>query len=369
MTIFTNATIFNGQVFEANKTVAVQQHKIISCSHNTTTENVMDMQSDYLVPAFIDVQLYGGNGQLFSEHPSVAALQATYAFALAGGATQILPTVATNSFEKMVQAIEAVRAYQQMGLPGVVGLHLEGPYINPIKKGAHMENHIAIPTVRAVSELLHEGKDIIKMITLAPEVCSDIIIEMIQKAGIIISAGHSNATYQQAINAFDKGIHTATHLFNAMSPLHHREPGLAGAVMDAENVSCSVVADGYHVDYAAIRIAKKIMKDRLFLITDAVTTNTTGAYQHQLQGNKYVVADGTLSGSSLTLLQAVKNCVTHVGIGLEEALRMASLYPAKVLAIDNSFGKIKEGYAAEMLWLTKELELKGVYTNGNFTKY
>ncbi|MFT4022399.1 MAG: amidohydrolase family protein [Flavihumibacter sp.] len=187
----------------------------------------------------------------------------------------------------------------------------------------------------------------VKLMTIAPECFSPESLGYLQSTGIILSLGHSNASYEQAMAAFDRGIPLATHLYNAMSGLQHRAPGVVGAVFDHPRVMASVVADGYHVDAAAMRIAKKIMGDRLFLITDAVTQNTEGDYRHILSENRYVMPDGTLSGSALTMYKAVRFCVEQVGIGYDEALRMASMYPARALGIDAYHGKIAPGYWSE----------------------
>ena len=237
------------------------------------------------------------------------------------------------------------------------GLHIEGPWINKEKRGAHIESFIHAPQKDEVIELLEYGKAVIKMITLAPEICSVEIVDLIKDYGIIISAGHSNATYAEAAIAFKKNIHVATHLFNAMSALHHRQPGLPAAIMLDSSVVASIVADGYHVDFEMISLAKKIMGERLFLITDAVTETKEGPYQHEKDGDKYV-ANGILSGSALTMIKAVKNCVDKCNISLEEALRMASLYPAKVLHLDNKTGKIEPGFNADFVLLDEELEVK-----------
>ena len=195
------------------------------------------------------------------------------------------------------------------------------------------------------------GKDVIKIITIAPEVCSDEVIQFLQAHNIIISAGHSNAAYHQAIQSFNKGINTATHLYNAMSPLQHREPGMVGAIFNHPTVMSSIVPDGYHVDFAAVKIAKKIMKERLFVITDAVTETSEGLYPHHLAGDRYE-SNGILSGSALTMMKSVKNLVQHCDIELDEALRMCSLYPAQVLGLGD-LGKIENGYQASFI------ELKG----------
>jgi N-acetylglucosamine-6-phosphate deacetylase len=197
------------------------------------------------------------------------------------------------------------------------------------------------------------------MITLAPEVCSEEVIDFILSRGIIISADHSNATYAEGKAGFARGIQLATHLFNAMSSLKHREPGLPAAIMDDEKVMASIIPDGHHVDYAMIRIAKKIMKERLFVITDAVTETGSGAYPHQLAGDKYE-ASGILSGSALTMIKALKNLVDHAGIELGEAIRMCSLYPARAIGRDQELGMISPGYICKMVVLDEKLEIADV---------
>ncbi|HEY0677099.1 MAG TPA: N-acetylglucosamine-6-phosphate deacetylase [Chitinophagaceae bacterium] len=373
-TVLYNGRIFTGDEFLEDAVVEVQQSTIISVGEKKAAVldmpmgNEINLEGGLLVPAFIDIQLYGGNGKLFGEHPSLDALNATVEYSRSGGATLILPTVATNSQEIMIAAIEAVREYWQKGLTGVAGLHLEGPYINPLRRGAHIPEHIRKPSVKDVEELLRPGMGVIKMMTLAPEVCTPQIISYLQEHGVIVSAGHTNATFSEAMEAFDGGIKLATHLFNAMSPLQHRAPGMAGAIMHHPDVNASIIPDGHHVDYPVIAIAKKVMGERLFIITDAVTENTSGVYQHRLQGDKYVMPDGTLSGSALTMLKAVKNCIEHAGIAEDESFRMASLYPARVLSMHQRLGRIAKGFDAEMVWFDKDFQLKGIFTNGSFTR-
>jgi len=200
------------------------------------------------------------------------------------------------------------------------------------------------------------------MITIAPEVCSTEVVKLIQSHGIVISAGHSNATFAQASAAFAKDIVTATHLYNAMSPLQHRAPGMVGAILHDEKVRCSIVADGYHVDFPAISIAKKVMQERLFFITDAVTETATGYYPHQLVGDKYE-SEGILSGSALTMAKCVKNGVEEAGIELSEALRMASLYPAQVMNLDGTMGRIAVGYESAFVVMNDNLEAVQVVCN------
>jgi N-acetylglucosamine-6-phosphate deacetylase len=187
------------------------------------------------------------------------------------------------------------------------------------------------------------------------------VLDLLLASGVVLSAGHSNATCAAATSAFDQGISAVTHLFNAMSPLHHREPGLVGAAFCHAGVAASIIPDGHHVDFTAIRIAKELMKDRLFAITDAVTETTEGPYRHHLVGDKYECA-GTLSGSAISMYDAFMNLVNKTGIEVEEALRMCSLYPARVLGIQHLYGKIAPGFAAQFLVLNKQLGLVEVIT-------
>ena len=202
------------------------------------------------------------------------------------------------------------------------------------------------------------------MMTLAPEVCDTEIIELLMQNGIIVSAGHTNATYVEAKNKFAIGIPTSTHLFNAMSPLQSRAPGMVGALYNDDKIKASIVADGIHVDFAAVSISKKIMGERLFFITDAVTATSQGAYQHVFTGDRYTLPDGTLSGSALTMMKCVSNAVNHCGISLDEALRMASTYPAQLLTGNKILGKIAKGFTADFVVFDDALNVNQVITNG-----
>jgi N-acetylglucosamine-6-phosphate deacetylase len=360
VTAYVAEKIFTGDEWLTGKCVLVNEDGIIESiiSEEDIPGGAIKIfkQSCFIAPAFIDAQIYGAHGSLLAVEPTVATLEKTLSYCIQGGANHFQPTVATNTYDIFFKCIDAVKEYWNAGKQGVIGLHIEGPWISKAKRGAHIEALIHSPTLKEAKELLEYGKGVITMITIAPEVCSDEVIELIQSYGVVISAGHSNAAYQQAIEGFNKGIPAATHLYNAMSPLQHREPGMVGAIMEHDKVMCSIIPDGYHVDFAAISIAKKVMKERLFIITDAVTETREGYYPHQKEGDKYV-SNGILSGSALTMATAVKNCVEKVGIELDEALRMASLYPAKVLGLDNQLGRIKKGYKAELIFLDKALNV------------
>jgi N-acetylglucosamine-6-phosphate deacetylase len=310
-----------------------------------------------IAPAFIDLQIYGGNGKLFSHSLDEESLEATRTYCASGGCSHFMITMATNSMEKIFQGIETAGTYLASGKKGLLGLHLEGPWISPAKKGAHIEAYIKKPTRAEVDALLERGKGILRMITLAPEQCDDEIIQLLLDNGILVSAGHSNANYKRASEVFSLGVPAATHLFNAMSPLQGREPGMVGAIYDDPRVMSSIICDGVHVDFTSVRISKKIMGQRLFFITDAVTEIREGNYQHIFQGNRYTLPDGTLSGSCMTMMSTCRNAVTESGISLEESLKMCSLYPANLLK-DPWLGRIEAGQPADFNIINKKtLEL------------
>ncbi|MET6998905.1 N-acetylglucosamine-6-phosphate deacetylase [Chitinophaga defluvii] len=349
--VYLNARIFTGEQFITGHAVITDNGHItgvVPVAEIKADDNVVDLQGAMLAPALIDLQIYGGNGLLYSAHPSVEALSATNDYCRAGGAAHFMITIPTISREIMEAAIVMVRTYWQQGGKGLLGLHLEGPFLNEEKKGAHASKYIKVPTQQDIDWII-QNNDVVKIITMAPENCTPAQIKALRTAGVVVSGGHSNATYEQATAGFNAGIDAATHLFNAMSPLQSRAPGIVGAIYDHDRVCSSVVVDGIHVDFAAVRISKKIMGQRLFLITDAVTSSTTGDYQHTLKNGHYATTAGILSGSSLTMLKAVHNCVEKVGIPLEEALRMGALYPARVIGREDVMGRIAPGYQADMV--------------------
>ncbi|RYZ00253.1 MAG: N-acetylglucosamine-6-phosphate deacetylase [Chitinophagaceae bacterium] len=310
-----------------------------------------------LVPAFLDLQVYGAGGRLFAAYPDAESLRVLEAECRRGGAALALPTVATNTPEVVRRCLEAFRNYKEAGGIFLPGLHLEGPWIHPERRGAHIEACIHPPTMPEVVALLEAGRGIIRMITLAPERCDAALIRYIQEQGITVSAGHSNATFEEAAAAFDAGIGAVTHLYNAMSGLQHRAPGLVGAAFLHHRVRASIIPDGLHVSWEALRIAKRQLGDRLFAITDAVTETDTGAYPHTLTNGDHYTANGILSGSALTMHKAFQNLVRHAGIAPEEALRMCGRYPAEVLGLEKELGLLQPGSRAAMLVLDAHWEL------------
>ncbi len=359
--------IFTGREIQTGKAILVRQGKVVdmvAVSAIPADFRQRELPGYLLAPAFIDLQIYGGNGRLFSAELTTEALEAVYEYCLQGGCTQFLITLATNSTERFIRGMDVARDYRAGGGKGLLGVHLEGPYINPAKKGAHIEKFIKKPTTAELSYLLEKGKDLLRMMTLAPECCDPASIEMLLGHGIIVSAGHSNASYDEATNGFYQGITAATHLFNAMSPLQGREPGLVGAVYDHNDVRSSIVCDGVHTDYASVRISKKILQERLFFITDSVAEVQYGEYVHVFKGDRFTLPDGTLSGSTLTMIQAVRNGVEKVGIPLPEALRMASLYPASLMGLQDRWGMIQPGSCADFIVLDEQLNLLEVLVGG-----
>ena len=357
--VFTNATIYSGNEILSGIAILTSDGKIEGFVYDNDIPSgytIVDLKGNNIAPALIDLQIYGGNGYLFSADPSIEAIEATNNYCREGGATGFLLTVATNSDEIMSKAISVAKKYLKEGGNGMLGLHLEGPWINPEKRGAHLLEYIHSPTMEEAKKIIDETEGIVKIITLAPEMVDEAIVDYLQANKIVVSAGHTNATYKQAIKGFQK-IKVATHLFNAMSQFQSREPGMVGAIYNHSTACCSVVADGIHVDFAAIRISKKIMEERLFLITDAVAETTAGPYQHIFKNDRYVIPDGTLSGSSLTMMKAVKNCVEYLGIELKEALRMASLYPARILGIENEIGLIERNFNSSFVVFDKEINV------------
>ncbi|TKC12856.1 N-acetylglucosamine-6-phosphate deacetylase [Pedobacter polaris] len=362
MIAITNSRFFRDNELIANQTILINEGKIVAFTDGTIPNGceVIDAEQDYLVPGFIELQIYGSGGNLFSAYPTAATLAQMDEDLISKGTTNFLACVATNATEIIHQAIEAAKAYRSQA-KGFMGLHLEGPYLNAKRRGAHVAEFIKKATLEEVQSLLEKADGVIKMMTIAAELQDDEVIQLLLNNGIVLSMGHSDATFEQATLAYNKGITTTTHLFNAMPSIHHRQPNLPTALFNHPTAMASIIADGSHVDFEIIKMSQKLMQDRLFLITDAVTACNIGPYQHQLLGDKFITPDGTLSGSNITMVQAVQNCVNYCNIPIAEAIKMASLYPAKVMGQQNNKGKIEIGYNADLLLLSSELNLKHVF--------
>lgn len=359
--LITNGTIAQGKaiLIEGGQIKAIVAEADIPADTNKS-----DLNGNYLAPGLIDLQIYGSGGKLFAGTPEVAALQRMEDDLVNQGTTGFFATIGTNTNEIVEAGIAAAKTYRGNARGNFWGVHLEGPYLNPAKKGAHPAKFIKKATLAEVKGWVESADGVITMMTIAPELQDQEVINYLHAQGIIISSGHSNATYEQGKSFLNKPIPAVTHLFNAMPQMHHREPGYIPAIFE-EKPYTSIVADGNHVDWPMIRLAKRELGDKLFLITDAVTAATTGAYQHRLEGDKYVMPDGTLSGSSLTMLKAVQNCVEKAGIDLAEAINMASLYPAQ-LAKQSKKGQVAEGFDADFIVFNNVFETQQTILAGDF---
>lgn len=349
-------TIYSNQEIFYNQTVLVEDGIATNLNAVEIPSDAKILNCDLLCPGFLDLQIYGAGKTMFSADLDYESLEEMEIELLKQGCTGFLATLATNSDEVFFKAIEVAKTYQPK-IGNFLGLHLEGPFINPQKRGAHIASHIKKVSLKSVEEIIARAEGIVKMMTLAPELVSDDIIDLLRSENITLSAGHSMANFEEGISFFEK-ISAATHLFNAMPSLHHREPGMMGAIFNKKPYT-SIIADGIHVNFEMISIAKKLLGDRLFLITDAVTSCNHGPYQHVLNQNHYTMPDGTLSGSALTMLFAIKNCVQKVGITIAEAIRMASAYPAKLLSNEN-YGHLNVGQPANLVLMDGDLNLKHV---------
>ncbi len=358
-TTFYNCQLYTGDQVLSGASFTVEQGRIQSIG---TVDNLpsgaqlVDLGGMSVAPALMDLQIYGGGGKLFNNEPSAESIHATWEEVRAGGAAHFQITLSSSPLNTIREAIDACREYWAQGGNGLLGLHLEGPYFNPEKRGAHPLEFIRTPTRTELLELLEYGEGVLNYLTLAPEMIATEDLDFLLSSGVHLSAGHSNATYQQGMAGFQRGIGRATHFYNAMSPLQGRFPGMVGAILDARPFT-SIIVDGVHCDFAAVRIAKRILQEKLFLITDAVTESRTGRYQFQFKEDRYVDADGTLSGSSLNMWKAVQNTVREVGIPLDEALRMASVYPAEAIGRAAQTGKLAPGYPAQWILFDNQLEL------------
>jgi N-acetylglucosamine-6-phosphate deacetylase len=363
-TALINATIYTGSETLAGKAILIKNDRIESIVDPVSLPGngeVIDCEGNYVSAGFIDLQIAGSGGYLFSIKPSAESLNVITESIVKSGTTGFLIVVPTNTFETYHKVIKILKHNPH---PAVLGLHLEGPYINPVRRGAHLEKLIKKPQIKEIQELIAKAEGVVRMVTVAPEVCDDNFIRFLTDNGIVVAAGHSNANYDEALAGFRSGIKTVTHLFNAMSPMHHRDPGLPGAAFESHNANASIVADGIHVHYGAVSIAKKIMKERLFLVSDAVEENVDGIYpNHIRQKDRFTLPDGTLSGSLLTMMKAVRNCVENTGIPVEEALRMASAYPAGVMNITEK-GRIAPGIKADLVVFDKNYEIRDVFIEG-----
>ncbi|KKD01040.1 N-acetylglucosamine-6-phosphate deacetylase [Photobacterium halotolerans] len=375
MYALTNCRIFTGSDVLNNHAViidGVNIHAVCPEAELPADMPTQDLDGANLSPGFIDLQLNGCGGVMFNDEITADTIQTMHLANLKSGCTSFLPTLITSSDEDMKAAIKAARDYQAHYQNQSLGLHLEGPYLNVMKKGIHSVEHIR-RSDEAMITTLCENADIITKVTLAPELTPAEHIERLAEAGIVVSAGHTNATYAEARKGFAAGVTFATHLFNAMTPIAGREPGMVGAIYDTPEVYTGIIADGFHVDYANIRIAHRIKKEKLILVTDATAPAGADIDHFIFVGKKVYYRDGkcvdengTLGGSALTMIEAVQNSVEHVGIALDEAIRMATLYPARAIGMDKTLGAIKKGMVANLAIFDRDFRVRATVVNGKY---
>lgn len=323
-----------------------------------------------LAPGFIDIQVNGGGGVLLNDDPTVAGIRRIAAAHRRYGTTGLLPTLITCDVEVMEALAAAARAALQV--PGVLGFHLEGPALNKARKGIHLESPIRVPDARDLAAIKSFAGCGRSLVTLAPECAPPALIEDLVVAGLRVAAGHSEATAAQISQAADRGVTGVTHLFNAMSQLTARAPGVVGAALDDERLFAGMICDGLHVDPLSLRLAFRCKgPDRLMLVTDAMPLVGSAQQNFMLQGRQITLKDGrltgpdgTLAGAHLTMMDAVHNAVAWLGIDLSDALAMASRTPAMFLGLGRELGAVVRGYRADLVAFNDRFEVIETWIGG-----
>ncbi|MDD3224551.1 MAG: N-acetylglucosamine-6-phosphate deacetylase [Clostridium sp.] len=346
--------------------------KIIDASDFKTDEvEIIDASNNYVSPGFIDLHIHGSGGKDAMDG-DVNALETISKYICRNGVTAFLPTTMTMSKDKIYKALDAIRKAKNMTLKGadIVGAHLEGPFISEKYKGAQKKDYILKPDY----DFIKDYKDIIKIITMAPEEDTDFkFIKAVKKnTDIVLSIGHSNADYNTAVEAIKNGMTHITHLFNAMTSLNHRKPGVVGAALNSDAV-CELICDKIHINPAVFNIVTKIKDtDKVVLITDCMRAGGLKDGVSELGGQKVIVKDnsarledGTLAGSILNLNKAIKNIFENTSLNLNEAVNMASLNPAREIKIDREKGSLKEGKDADITIFDKNFEVIKTIVGGN----
>ena len=331
----------------------------------------VDLEGQLLLPGFIDVQVNGGGGVLFNDDPSLASIRAIGAAHRRFGTTGFLPTLISDDLDTIAQAIAAVQGALDSGLPGVLGIHIEGPFLNWARRGVHDPKHLRLLDTSLVSLLcgLRSGRT---LLTLAPEMTTNDMIAKLAAGGLLISAGHSDASYQETTAAIKHGVRGFTHLFNAMARLEPRQPGIVGAALYDADTWCGIIVDGHHVDPVMLKLALRCKRhDRFMLVTDAMPPVGSSEPSFVLQGKTITVADGmcrddkgTLAGTALDMATAVRNAVSMLDLDLVEAARMASEYPAEFLGLSHELGRIAPGYRANLVQINDSFEVRRTWIDG-----
>ena len=348
--------IFTGSEWIRDKSIVIEDGRIAKIAPG----NGEGVKNGFLCAGFVDLQLYGGGGKLFSNQATTECITSTFEEHIKTGTVAFQITLNCSPKNTMSQAIQACKNYQGKGL---VGLHLEGPFFNPVRRGAHQEAFIQKPDLAFIESLISETNGLPTYLTIAPEMFESIVLNRLIESPIMVSIGHSEASFEQANAAINQGISRITHLFNAMSQWQSRALGIVGASFSSDAWT-SIIVDGLHCDFESVKLAKKLKGDRLFLITDAVTNDVSGPYFFSQTDGRFTNDAGTLSGSSLTMQEAVQNCVEKANISLEEAIRMATIYPAQVANLDQDLGSIEVGKRACFIHFSDDLAIQQVWYDG-----
>jgi N-acetylglucosamine-6-phosphate deacetylase len=369
------ARIFDGETMLDGHTVVIDAGRIAAViPADQVASGVKISQAEgLLAPGFIDVQVNGGGGVLFNDERSVDGIRAIGATHRRFGTTGFLPTFVTDTRERMAEAVNAVREALQARVPGLLGVHLEGPFLNPERKGVHDAAYmrpIEEDDIRIMTSL--DAGDARTLVTLAPEMVPSWAISELVQAGVIVSAGHTMADPECLHEARRRGLSGYTHLFNAMPPLSSREPGPVGTALDERESFCGLIVDLHHVSALSLRVALAAKgADRMMLVTDAMPSVGSDLLTFDLLGRtifrengRLTTADGTLAGSDLDMATAVRNSVHFLKADLPTALRMASLVPAQFLRLDDELGRIAPGYRASFVLLHDDLRVRRSWIDG-----
>ena len=368
-TAFVNGQVLTARGLETTG-VVIDGGRIVAVGE-TSADRTVDLEGGYLLPGFIDTQVNGGGGVLFNDAPTVEAIATIGAAHRAYGTTGFLPTLISDDLSTVAKAIAAVDAAIETGVPGVLGIHIEGPFLSEQRKGVHDASKFRTLDEAAL-ELLTSAKHGRTLVTLAPETTTPQMIARLAKAGVTVAAGHTNATYERIVEALDSGVTGVTHLFNAMSPLTSRAPGAVGAALEHQESWCGIIADGRHIHPAVLRIAFAAKRlDRFMLVTDAMPSVGMIAKSFTIQGRPIRVVDGvcvdangTLAGSDLDMAGAVANAVRMTGLSLADAARMASASPAEFLGLKGEYGVIAPGARADLVLLDQDLKARRTWIAG-----
>jgi len=373
------AKIFDGDVIKEGFAVILDGETIRSVLPEGTVPAgcpIVTLNGGLLTPGFIDVQVNGGGGLLFNNSPTIETIGVIAKAHRQFGTTGFLPTLISDSFDTMRLACDAVQLALQENTPGVLGVHLEGPFLNKKRKGVHDADFIrAFET--EIFQLMPEdnlGKNIL---TLAPETLPSGTVRRLIEQGLKVCAGHTAGTYEELGAALDEGLSGFTHLFNAMTPMESRAPGVVGAALEDDESYCGIIADGFHIHPATLKVAIAAKKrGRMMLVTDAMPSVGSHHKAFKIYGQEIIVdggrcttRDGVLAGSDLDMIGAVRNCVNLLDLPLEEALRMASLYPATFLQLDEELGRIGSSYRADLVHLSNDLVVQETWIRGESEKH